>query len=132
MIPLHELKQGDIVMTEFEGQRREGVVTALNREDKEICVETEVQEFWFTPEHLFPIPLDEQQLLKLGFEKHENGDGSVKYMKGAFRVLLPKKSDFSDIEFWWREDRRHLHQVIPVHEFQNHYLQMTKVELTAD
>ena len=130
MLKLSELKPGDIVMAEFEGQKIQGVVTDLNREDKEVCVETDVQEFWFTPEHLYPIPLSHEQLIKLGFSKQDNPDGSAKYMKDSFRVLVPNKTDFSNIEIWWREDRRHLHQNINVHELQNHYLQMTKVELS--
>lgn len=129
MLKLSELQPGDIVMAEFEGQKMEGTVKALNREDKEICVETAVQEFWFKPEHLYPIPLSEEQLLKLGFERIENEDGSVKYKKDSFRLWVPVKGDFSHIDIWWREDRRHLRQPIAVHELQNHYYQMTKVEL---
>ncbi len=129
MIKFSDIKPGDIVMAEYEGQQRQGVVKDLNREDKEVCVETEVQEFWFTAEHLFPVPLDESQLTKLGFQKHENSDGSVKYIRDSFRVLLPHKDDFSSIEMWWREDRRHVHQPFYVHDLQNHYYQMTKVEL---
>ena len=129
MIKLSELQPGDIVMAEFEGIQREGIVKALNREDKEVCVETEVQEFWFTPDHLYPILLNDQQLLKLGFTKQENADGSVKYMKDSFRVLIGRKDDFSNIEIWWREDHRQLRQRLHVHELQNHYYQMTKVEL---
>jgi len=129
MIKLSVLKPGDIIMTEFEGQQREGVVKELNKADHEICVETDIQDFWFTPDHLFPIALNEDQLKKLGFIKHDNGDGSVKYMKDSFRVLVPKKGDFSNVEIWWREDRRQLHAPIYVHELQNHYYEMTKVEL---
>ena len=129
MIRLQDLKVGDIVMAEFEGQMREGIVTDINRENKEVAVETDVQEFWFTADHLYPIQLSEEQLLKLGFEKQESEDGMVKYLKGSFRILLPEKGDFSNLEIWWREDRRHLTHPISVHELQNHYLQMTKVEL---
>jgi len=129
MIKFNELKPGDLVIAEYDGQMWEGVVTELNNEDKEVCVETSVQEFWFTPEHLFPIPLSEEQLLKLGFVKTEV-DGGVKYMKDSFRVFLPERDNFSNIEIWWREDRRHLIHPINVHELQNHYRQMTKVELT--
>lgn len=128
MIRFNELKPGDLVLAEYEGQQWEGVVKELNREDKEVCVETNVQEFWFTPEHLYPIPLSEAQLRKLGFTKSENGTGA-KYMKDSFRVYLPVKDDFSQLEIWWREDRRQLTQPISVHELQNHYYQMTKVEL---
>lgn len=131
MIKLSELQPGDLVIAEYEGDRFEGVVKELNKEDKEVCVETGVQEFWFTPEHLYPIPLDEQHLTKLGFEPHENQDGSIKYHKDSFRLLLPRKGDFSDVEIWYREDRRHLHKALYVHELQNHYYQMTKVELSV-
>ena len=131
MIKLSELQPGDLVIAEYEGDRKEGVVKELNKEDKEVCVETDVQQFWFTPEHLFPIPLDEAHLAKLGFQPHENPDGSVKYHKEAFRLLLARKGDFNDVEIWYREDRRHLHKSIYVHELQNHYYQMTKVELSV-
>ena len=128
MIRFSELKPGDLVIAEYEGEKWEGVVKELNREDKEVCVETSVQEFWFTPEHLFPIPLSDEQLQKLGFTKVQNGAG-VKYMKDSFRLLVPHESDFSRLEIWWREDHRELLQPISVHELQNHYRQMTKVEL---
>lgn len=116
-------------MAEYEGQQWRGTVKDLNREDKEVCVDTGVQEFWFTPEHLNPIPLDEQQLKLLGFEMEQNPDGSVKYKKDSFRLLLPKKGDFSHLEIWWREERRHIHQPIYLHDLQNHFYDMTKVEL---
>jgi hypothetical protein len=128
MLKLSELQPGDIVLAEYEGQLQEGIVKELNKEDKEVCVETPVQEFWFKPEHLFPVPLNEEQLLKLGFQKEDLGE-AVKFKKDSFRVLVPRKGDFSNIEIWYREDRRHLHQAINVHELQNHYYQMTKVEL---
>ena len=132
MIKFHELKAGDIVLAEFEGQRSEGTVIELNGEDKEVSVQTSVQDFWFGPEQLFPILLDEDQLLKFNFEKQELPDGSVKYMRGPFRILLASKGDFSHFEMWYREDRRHIHQPIAVHELQNHYRQMTKVELVRE
>lgn len=131
MIPFNEIKPGDMVMAEFEGQQREGIVTELNREDKEVCVETDVQEFWFTPEHLFPIPLSEEKLAKLGFVKHVQENGAAKYTRDSFRLVVPDTGDFFPLEIWWREDRRLLAQPISVHELQNHYYQMTKVELNT-
>jgi hypothetical protein len=128
MIRINDLQPGDLVFAEYEGQKTRGVVKALNREDKEVCVETAVQEYWYTPEHLYPIPVDDEQLQLLGFTKAENGSG-VKYMKDSFRIQVPGKNDFSNMEIWWREDRRQLKQQISVHELQNHYYQMTKVEL---
>ena len=128
MIRLNDLQPGDLVLAEYEGVKTRGVVKELNKEDKEVCVETAVQEYWYTPEHLYPIPVDDEQLLLLGFSKTENGNG-VKYMKDSFRIQVPVRDDFSNIEIWWREDRRQLKQQISVHELQNHYYQMTKVEL---
>jgi hypothetical protein len=130
MVKFHEIKVGDILKAEYEGKQSEGVVTELNAEDKEVCVETEVQAFWYSPEHLFPIPLDEEQLLKFQFEKQENGNHGIKYMKGPFRILIPEKGNFSSFEMWYREDRRHMTHQVSVHELQNHYYAMTKVELT--
>ena len=131
MIKFSELKPGDIVLADYEEKQWEGIVKELNREDKEVCVETDVQQFWFTPEHLHPILLNDEQLQKLNFEKQEN-NGTIKYMKGAFRIQLSKEKGFSDFEIWYREDRRHIKQPLAVHELQNHYYQMTKVELNED
>jgi len=131
MIKFSELKPGDIVLADYEEKQWEGIVKELNREDKEVCVETDVQQFWFTPEHLHPIMLNDEQLQKLNFEKQEN-NGTIKYMKGAFRIQLSKEKGFSDFEIWYREDRRHIKQPLAVHELQNHYYQMTKVELNED
>ena len=129
MIKISDLKFGDLVLAEYEGQRREGMVKDIDRAEGKACVEDHVQEFWYTPDHLYPIALNDDQMRKLGFTMTENGNGSVKYMKDSFRVLLPKKGDFSLMEIWWREDHRYLNKPLHVHELQNHYYQMTKVEL---
>lgn len=129
MMKFSELQPGDIVLAEYEGQLWEGTVKELNKEDKEVCIETTVQEFWFKPENLFPVPLSDEQLLKLGFEKAEFEDGSVKYKKDSFRVFVAHKGNFNNLEIWWREDHRYLTQPIGVHQLQNHYYEMTKVEL---
>ena len=131
MIKFSELKPGDLVLADYEHKQWEGIVKELNREDKEVCVETDVQQFWFTPDNLYPILLSDEHLKKLHFERQDNGD-SIKYMKGAFRILLSKDKGFSDFEIWYREDRRHIKQPLAVHELQNHYYQMTKVELNED
>jgi hypothetical protein len=130
MLKMQELKIGDLVMAEYAGEWWEGEVAELNREDKEVCIRTDVQDFWFKPEELRGIPLNDEQLRKLGFQKESNGDGSVKYKKGAFRILLNANNNFNEFEMWYREDRRHLKGPVFVHELQNHHLQMTKVELT--
>ncbi len=131
MIKFNELKVGDYVMAEYNGQQKEGEVIQLNGDEKQVCVQSGDQDFWFETDHLYPITLDESQLYRLGFQKQEIEDGSVKYLKGAFRVLLHQPNDFNVFEMWYREDRRHIVKPIYVHEFQNRYLDMTKVHLTS-
>ncbi len=132
MIKFQDIKVGDYLLAEQDGTTWAGEVTNLNGDEKEICVNNGVQEFWFKSEELKPLPLDESQLLKLNFQKQENGDDSVKYLKGAFRMLIPHKDDFSKFEIWYREEKRQILQPIAVHQLQNHYLEMTKVHLTDE
>lgn len=132
MIKFHELKVGDYVLAEYDGKLTEGEVTRFNRDEKEICVDDGVQEFWFNADQLMPLPLNDEQLQKLNFQKEENGDGSVKYLKGAFRILIPRKDDFSNFEIWYRDEKRQIMHPISVHQLQNHYLDMTKVHLTNE
>ena len=133
MIPIQELKVGDYVIAEFEGTQWEGEVKRLNTDEKQICVQTEVQEFWYEEEHLFPIPLSDESLAWLNFTKEELPDGSVKYKKGSFRILISDKNDFSSYkDVWYREDRRDNPDIRYVHQLQNQYLQMTKVHLTNE
>ena len=128
MIKIGQLQAGDIVMVNDEGQMREGVVVNKDIAENLIQVDNGVQEFWYQPEDLYPVALDDEQLLKLGFEK-EQIDGAIKYKKGAFRLVTDHPSSFSKIEMWYREDRRNFHNPISVHELQNLHLQMTKVPL---
>ena len=130
MIKYNEIKVGDFVMADYDGQMWEGEVVDLNGNEKQVCVRTEVQEFWFDTQHLHPIPLDEAQLFKLGFQKETRDDNSAKYMKGAFRIVI-KNNDFSHIQIWYREDHRFIDRLLMVHELQNNYLDMTKVHLTT-
>jgi hypothetical protein len=131
MLKINELKLGDLVMAEYDGQLKEGEITNADTIDKKVCVvTTDGQEFWYEPKNLTPIVLDESQLFKLGFQKQANGDGSSKYSKGAFRVLIHNPDDFSTFEMWYREDHRLIKQPIYLHDFQNKYLDMTKIHLT--
>lgn len=131
MLKFNELKTGDFVMAEYDGQLKEGEITDVDNLDKKACVITaDGQEFWYEPKNLMPILLDESQLFKLGFQKQANSDGSAKYSKGAFRVLVPDPGDFSNFEMWYREDHRLIRQPGYVHDFQNKYLEMTKIHLT--
>ena len=128
MIKIGQLQQGDIVMVNDEGLMREGVVVGKDIAENLIQVDNGIQEFWYQPQDLYPVVLDDAQLLKLGFEK-EQIDGAIKYKKGAFRLVTDHPSSFSKIEMWYREDRRNFNNPISVHELQNLHLQMTKVPL---
>ena len=129
MIKFQEIQVGDYVIADNDGDKRQGEVTDLNRDEKQVCVNTGAQDFWYEPEQLTPIALDEEQLMKLQFHKNANGDGTVKYMKGAFRIMLPGEGDFSKFEIWYRDERRHVMEPINVHQLQNHFYEMTKVHL---
>ncbi len=131
MLKFNELKLGDFVLAEFDGQLKEGEITDIDNLDKKVCILTnDDQEFWYEPKRLNPIVLDESQLFKLGFQKQANDNGSVKYSKGAFRVLTHNPGSFTDFEMWYREDHRLIKEPIYLHDFQNKYLEMTKIHLT--
>ncbi len=130
MIKFNDLKKGDYVLAESDGQSWRGEVTNFNHDEKEVCVNNGVQEMYFMSEDLYPLPVDEEQLLLLKFTKQVNDDGSVKYMKGAFRIQTPKQDDFSHFEIWYRDEKRIITHPIPMHVLQNHYTAMTKVHLT--
>lgn len=130
MIRFQEIRVGDIIQADFAGQRFDGQVTELNHDDKQINVRNGDQEDWFEANDLYSIPLDDVQMQKLGFEKIVNPDQSVKYMRGPFRIMIPKTGQFDEFEIWYREDRRHILHQIGVHNLQNFYHAMTKVDLT--
>lgn len=129
MIKFSEIKVGDYLVAENEGDRREGEVTNLNHANKQVCVNNGVQEFWYETDQLSAIDLSDAVLANLKFHKQLNDDGTVKYLKGAFRMLTPKEGDFSRMEIWYRDETRHIIHAIPLHTLQNHFYEMTKVHL---
>jgi hypothetical protein len=132
MIKFNEIKVGDYLIADNDGDKKQGEVTDLNHNEKQVCVNTGAQDFWYETEQLSAIALDETQLDKLKFHKQENEDGTVKYMKGAFRMLLTAKGDFSKFEIWYRDERRHIVQPLSLHQLQNHFYDMTKVHLNHE
>ena len=128
MIKIQELKQGDIVRVVQDMTEREGTVVDVSREENMVYINNGIQEFWYTPEQIAAIPLTEKELFRLGFEKTETQNGA-KYTKGPFRVLVHDPGNYTNLDIWYREDRRHFSHPIYVHELQNLHLQMTKVPL---
>ena len=132
MIKFNEIKVGDYLIADNDGDKKQGEVTDLNHNEKQVCVNTGAQDFWYETEQLSAIPLDDDQLTRLKFQKQENEDGTVKYLKGAFRMMLPAKNNFSHFEIWYRDERRHIMQPIYLHQLQNHFYEMTKVHLNDE
>lgn len=128
MIKVQELKQGDIVRVEEETTEREGTVVEVSREENMVLIDNGVQEFWYNPDQIAAIPLSEKELFRLGFEREDMEEGA-KYKKGPFRVLVHDPGNYTHLDIWYREDRRHFNHPIYVHELQNLHLQMTKVPL---
>jgi hypothetical protein len=129
MVKISDLKAGDIVKVIHDGEEKEGEVVDVNRDQKIACVDNGTQEFWYPADQILSIPLNEEQLLKLGFHR-QDGDGTIKYLKGPFRILLQGEGAFSNFDIWYREDRRHFNVPLAVHELQNHHMEMTKVQLS--
>ncbi len=124
-----DLKEGDIVHIIDAGMERTGTVVRVTREDNMACIDNGIQEFWYPPEEIVPVPLTEDRLVHiLGFEKESTPEGD-KYKKGAFRVVVHDPGNNTNIDVWYREDRRHFNHPLYIHELQNHHLQMTKVPL---
>ena len=132
MIKFQELKIGDYVIADNDGDMRRGEVTNLNGDEKQVCVDTGIQGFWYETEQLRPIPITDEELQFLKFHKQPNGDGTVKYLKGAFRILIPAENDFSRMEIWYRDEARHIITPISLHNLQNHFYEMTKVHLNDE
>ena len=128
MLKINELKSGDVIMVNDDGVMREGRVVSTSLEENQALVNNGIQDFWYSPEDMTPVSLSEEHLMRFGFTKEEL-DGGVKYKKDSFRLLTPKKGDFSNVEMWWREDRRHFGMPIGVHHFQNLFMDMTKIHL---
>jgi len=132
MIKFHEVKVGDYLIADNDGDARRGEVTNLNGDEKQVCVDNGVQEFWYETDQLTALPITEDELKHLKFHSEAQADGSVKYMKGAFRMLIPKAGDFSKMEIWYRDEKRHIVNEIPLHVLQNHFYEMTKVHLNEE
>ncbi|TDX00732.1 hypothetical protein [Dinghuibacter silviterrae] len=133
MIPMHELKAGDIVRAKYDGGSVPGSVVQFDRENNQVCVITnDDQECWYEPDELFPIPVDQKVLENLQF-KPDGGpdpDGSITYLRGPFSIKVYDPGTFQHMTLQYRSEQpRKLHEGLALHELQNHYLSMTNVHL---
>jgi hypothetical protein len=129
MVKLTDLKAGDVVRVIEEGIEKDGIVVDIDRIENMACIDNGVQDFWYRLEQVVPVPLTEDKLINtLGFEKEEI-EGGNKYKKGPFRMVVHDPGNYTNLDLWYREDRRHFNRPLYVHELQNLHLDMTKVPL---
>ena len=133
MLKFQNIKVGDFLMANYDGDVLKGEVTNLKfGTPHQVQLYIGVQEFWYDIDQLSGIPLSDVALTDLKFSKQVNDDETVKYSKGAFRIMLPGENDFTAMEIWYRDEKRHILAAIAVHELQNHFLDMTKVHLNEE
>jgi len=131
MIPFREIKRGDWVRVNNEGRIEDGEVTHVNLDEGQVGVKTPSDmEVFFEPDQVSGIPLDDEQLGKLRFEREVTPEGFIKYKHGPFRLVIERPNDFSHSKIWYREDKRQITYPMFVHQLQNHYRDMVNVELT--
>ena len=130
MIKFNELRPGNKVFVLNEETWMEGTVTEINADDGgQVHIETGVQDAWYVAEDIKPIPLEEEHLLNMGFEKEVQESGNIKYKYGPFRVLIGPTRRFNDFLMWYREEKSHITYPMTVHQFQNRYAEMVKVPI---
>jgi hypothetical protein len=132
MITLHDVKAGDTVLVEYEGIKTEGHVLEVNREDKQVCVQTGEQEFWYDLKDIYALPLNEEQLLRLKFTPDDtvtNVPGSRVYVRGPFSVKLHQVDGHDATRLDYRDEHREIFGPITVNQLQNHYQEMTNFHL---
>jgi hypothetical protein len=108
MIRYQELRTGDYVMADNDGDMLRGEITRLNGDEKQVEVDTGTQCFWFETSQLFPLPVTEEELLRLKFNKHVNEDGTLKYMNNNNHpIQLHQRGGFhnechiENLSFWF-------------------------------
>lgn len=132
MVKFNEIKAGNYVVVDNDGDQKRGEVIDLNGNEKQVCVDNGVQQFWYETDQLIPLEINDQELSNLKFHKEILEKGTVKYSKGAFRMITPGESDFSAMEIWYRDEKRHVMHPIHLHQLQNHFYEMTKVHLNDE
>lgn len=129
MIPFSHIKTGNYFKIRDGETLREGIVRNIDLGSKQVEVYNGIQDFWYNTEELVPIIVDDFQLKRLQFTAEPREEGGWKYKKGAFRIYLPQEGRFDQMTLKYRDEVRHIHGPMYVHELQNHFHEMTKVLL---
>ena len=69
MLKFQNIKVGDYLMADNDGDVLKGEVTNLKHGENQVCLDIGPQEFWYEMEQLSPIPLNEDELAALKFTK---------------------------------------------------------------
>lgn len=129
MIRLTEVKEGDIVIADFEGQKRVGDVLEVSRGDKKALVAHGENEFWYDMAHIYAVPLEPEILDELGFRKVDSING-LSYERGPFTLQYVTTDTENYNLLHYRDETRHVHNMQYLHQLQHHYKAMTNHELT--
>ena len=130
MLKLTELKAGDIVLADFEGQYRVGDVLDVSWGDKKVLVAHDESEFWYDMTHIYAVPLEDSILLELGFSRENGSTNGTVYQRGPFTLEFINNGQDAHGLLHYRDETRHVHGLKYLHELQNHYKGMTNFELT--
>ncbi|HEY0274254.1 MAG TPA: hypothetical protein VGC22_13765 [Chitinophaga sp.] len=129
MMKIHDLRVGDTVVAQYDGVLKQGVVTGLNHDEKQISVVTDEQEFWYNQEDLFPVSLGEEQLAALKFVRNNSVTQGAQYERGPFIIRFYVQNGEKHVDLQYRDEIRELKGDLTVSTLQNHYAAMTNFHL---
>jgi len=130
MLKLTNVKEGDIVLADFEGQKRVGDVLDVSLGDKKAKVGHGENEFWYDFHDLYAVPLEETILRELGFTFAGQENGTVTYERGPFTLQLVNTGADRHSLLHYRDETRHVHDMEYLHQLQHHYHGMTNFNLS--
>lgn len=130
MMKLTDVKAGDIVIADFEGQKRVGDVLEISRGDKKALVAHGENEFWYDMSHIYAVPLEHEILTELGFKKSNGQEGGLSYERGPFvlQYIVTHEEPLNLLHY--RDETRYVHNMHYLHQLQHHYRAMTNFELS--
>jgi hypothetical protein len=130
MLKLNEVREGDIVLADFEGQKRVGDVLEVSRGDKKARIAHGENQFWYDLQHIFAVPLEPEILHELGFRRTSSEDDVVVFERGPFSMRFVRTANDRYSELHYRDETRHVHHMDYLHQLQHHYRAMTNFELS--
>jgi hypothetical protein len=116
MLELNEVREGDIVLADFEGQKRVGDVLDVSRGVKKARIAHGENEFWFDLQHIFAVPLESEILSELGFTKTTAEENLAVYERGPFSIRFVREQNDSFSLLHYRDETRHVHNMDYLHQ----------------